>query len=127
MIKRFLIYYVLLIIPSIAFYYSTKHALKTLWIIYSINFNQICNLQQPTSDIIILKKNIHKYFLNKRLYIPLEDIIIKTLYMDSDLQIMLEKTCGSKLIYIRIPFYIKIPFWGNWIIEKCYNFNCNEQ
>lgn len=67
-----------------------------------------------------IKRNIQNKFRKKKVYVPLEDIVLETSETPQILIDDMRKSCGKGEVYVWLPMHVKLPVFGDRIWEKCW-------
>ena len=75
--------------------------------------------QNQLNDAI--ERKVQKFFLDHDIYIPMEDIIInkENRLSDNTPLFQMRKFCGQGKLYVWIPLRVRIPLFGEKVIEWC--------
>ena len=68
-----------------------------------------------------VERKVQKFFLDHNIYIPMEDIIINRENHISEKSplFQMRKSCGQGKLYVWIPLRVRIPLFGEKVIEWC--------
>ena len=69
-----------------------------------------------------MERKVQKFFLDRGLYIPMEDIVINKENHISDKSpfFQMRKACGQGKLYVWIPLRIRVPLFGEKVVEWCF-------
>lgn len=75
-----------------------------------------------SEDILTVKRQIQRHFLEYSVYIPTEDIVLfeDAEQKNSRLETLMTKACGRSNLYVWVPFKFALPFYGEKVIEWCW-------
>lgn len=102
---------------AIAVTFTNWRSLRTIY--YAKSYEWSWQEQGATigaGHFLTAQQKIHQYFLSRQIYIPQEDI---SLHSDEPMLFAVRNSCSRGKIYVWIPVKVRLPMFGEKVIEWC--------
>lgn len=106
-----------------AAFWSAEPALQATYAAWKYNLTPIDTDRLNNSiNQVNTKRQIQKHFLRDNIYIPLEDIILITDFLEkqSNLSFFMQNACGRGRIYVWVPLKFRLPIIGDRVFDWCW-------
>ncbi len=105
--------------------YSFGETLRAYYVAETLpEFGLTASYPADLSEAFVVKRRIQKHFLDRHIYLPIDDIVVETadetVNASDRLTFLMRKACGQAKLYIWLPLNYKLPAKGRFTSSWCW-------